>query len=83
MAVVQKQSAGETSAGSRAENGKAPDIAGASIPDTLTALGVNPDTGLTSADVETRRKESGYNEVGEKKEHPFLRFLSKFWGLSA
>ena len=83
MAVVQKQSAGETSAGSQAGTGKAPDIAGASIPDTLTALGVNPDTGLTSADVETRRKEHGYNEVAEKKEHPVLRFLSKFWGLSA
>jgi plasma-membrane proton-efflux P-type ATPase len=44
---------------------------------------VNPDTGLTHAEVESRRAESGYNEVAEKKEHPLLGFLRKFWGLSA
>jgi H+-transporting ATPase len=33
--------------------------------------------------VDTRRKVHGYNEVAEMKEHPILRFLSKFWGLSA
>ena len=47
----------------------------ASIPDTLAALHVNPDTGLTHAEVDTRRKEHGYNEVAEKKEHPVLKFL--------
>ena len=31
----------------------------------------------------TRRKAHGYNEVAETKTHPVLRFLSKFWGLSA
>jgi H+-transporting ATPase len=60
-----------------------PDIASASVPDTLTALRVNPDTGLTRAEVDLRRKAHGYNEVAEQKEHPILRFLSKFWGLSA
>ena len=64
-------------------NGKAPGIAVQSIPDTLTALKVNPETGLTSADVGVRRKEHGYNEVAEQKGHPLLRFLGKFWGLSA
>jgi magnesium-transporting ATPase (P-type) len=44
---------------------------------------VNPDTGLTHAVVENRRKESGYNEVAEKKGHPVLKFLKKFWGISA
>ncbi len=44
---------------------------------------MNPDTGLTHAEVESRRAESGYNEVAEKKEHPLLGFLRKFWGLSA
>jgi H+-transporting ATPase len=44
---------------------------------------VNPDTGLTRAEVESRRAESGYNEVAEKKEHPLVGFLRKFWGLSA
>ena len=51
-------------------NGKPPDIAVQSIPDTLTALQVNPRTGLTSADVDARRKEHGYNEVAEQKGHP-------------
>ncbi len=60
-----------------------PDIASASVPDTLAALRVNPDTGLTHAEVDLRRKESGFNEVAEKHTHPALMFLGKFWGLSA
>jgi H+-transporting ATPase len=60
-----------------------PDLASASIPDTLAALGVNPETGLTHAEVDTRRKEHGYNEVAEQKSHPLLSFLAKFWGVSA
>jgi H+-transporting ATPase len=61
----------------------APDIASASVPDTLAALHVNADTGLTHAEVEASRKEHGYNEVAVKKEHPVLLFLRKFWGISA
>ena len=64
-------------------NAKAPDIATASVPDTLAALHVNPDTGLTHAEVDTGRKEQGYNEVARKKGHPVLKFLGKFWGISA
>ena len=64
-------------------NAKAPDIATASVPDTLAALHVNPDTGLTHAEVDTGRKEHGYNEVARKKGHPILKFLGKFWGISA
>ena len=60
-----------------------PDIASASVPDTLAALHVNPETGLTRAAVDTRRIEHGYNEVAEQKGHPALKFLGKFWGLSA
>jgi H+-transporting ATPase len=60
-----------------------PNIAAASAPETLAFLHVNPDTGLSGAEVETRRKEHGYNEVVETKEHPVRRFLAKFWGLSA
>ena len=63
--------------------GKDTDIASASLPDTLAALHVNPETGLTHGEVDTRRKEHGYNEVAEQKEHPVLKFLGKFWGLSA
>src|ERR1035438_2338939 len=64
-------------------NGKPPDIATASVPDTLTSLHVNPDTGLTHEEVDVRRKENGYNEVDVKKGHPVLKFLRKFWGISA
>ena len=62
---------------------KPPEIASASVPDTLAALHVNPDTGLTRAEVNVRRKEHGYNEVAEKKQHQALKFLGKFWGISA
>ncbi|WP_435550630.1 plasma-membrane proton-efflux P-type ATPase [Desulfobacterium sp. N47] len=68
---------------SKPANAKPPDIASASVYDTLTALHVNPDTGLTHADVDVRREEHGYNEVSEKKGHPVLNFLRKFWGISA
>jgi H+-transporting ATPase len=71
------------SAPAQPANAKPPEIASASIPDTLTALHVNPETGLTRAEVDTRRKEHGYNEVAEQKEHPLLKFLGKFWGMSA
>src|SRR5579859_2590278 len=62
---------------------EAPDIASATVQDTLLALDVNFETGLTSADVGARRKEHGYNEVAEQKGHPVLKFLGKFWGVSA
>jgi H+-transporting ATPase len=68
---------------SKPANAKPPDIASASVPDTLAALHVNPDTGLTHAQVDASRKEHGYNEVAVKKEHPVLQFLRKFWGISA
>jgi plasma-membrane proton-efflux P-type ATPase len=59
------------------------DIASASVPDTLATLRVNPDSGLTHAEVETRRNEHGYNEVAQERAHPVRMFLGKFWGLSA
>ena len=62
---------------------KAFDIVSASVPDTLAALKVNPDTGLAAADVDARRKGSGYNEVAAKKRHPVVKFLQKFLGISA
>src|ERR1035437_8084002 len=68
---------------SKPANGKPPDIASASLPDALATLRVNPDTGLTHAEVEIRRKEHGYNEVAVTKGHPVLKFLRKFWGISA
>jgi plasma-membrane proton-efflux P-type ATPase len=65
------------------EKTKPQDIAAMSIPNTLSVLHVNPDTGLLPAEVEVRRKENGFNEVAEQKGHPFLGFLLKFWGTSA
>jgi H+-transporting ATPase len=62
---------------------KPADLATASIPDTLATLGVNPDVGLTDAEVDDRRKAHGYNEVAARTGHPVLRFLKKFWGISA
>ena len=41
------------------------------------------ETGLSLAEVEQRRQEYGPNEVPVEKGHPLLRFLGKFWGLSA
>ena len=68
---------------SKLANAKPPDIASASVPDTLAALHVNPETWLTHAEADVRRKEHGYNEVTEQKGHPVLKFLRKFWGVSA
>jgi H+-transporting ATPase len=65
------------------ESARPPDIASASVADTLATLHVNPDTGLSHADVDTRRKASGYNEVAVTKAHPVRAFLKKFWGISA
>src|SRR5664279_5473300 len=65
------------------EDTKVPDIASMSVPDTLAALHVNADSGLTNAEVDVRRKDQGYNEVAETKGHPVLRFFGKFWGISA
>lgn len=61
----------------------APDLASASVPETLAALHVKPEAGLTNAEVDSRRKEHGYNEVAEQKGHPLRLFFHKFWGMSA
>jgi len=66
-----------------ASNKKGIDLAAAAIPDTLAALKVDPEAGLTHAEANTRLKEHGYNEVMERRTHPVLTFLKKFWGLSA
>ena len=60
-----------------------PDIATATVDDTLTRLKVNPESGLSYSEIDVRRKDFGFNEVLEQKKHPFIRFLKKFWGISA
>jgi H+-transporting ATPase len=69
--------------GSISSSARASDFASISIPDTLSVLQVNPETGLTRTDVDSRRKQHGYNEVLERRQYPLLGFLKKFWGLSA
>ena len=56
----------------------APEIASASVPETLASLKVNPETGLARAEVDVRRQQNGYNEVAATKRHPVLKFLGKF-----
>ncbi|MGC8571961.1 MAG: plasma-membrane proton-efflux P-type ATPase [Candidatus Micrarchaeia archaeon] len=51
-----------------------------SINETLNALKVNLDYGLSSAEASKRLELYGYNEIPEKKQNPFLIFLSKFYG---
>ena len=63
--------------------GSGPGVNDMSVPETLTALQVNPEIGLSHADAVVRLKEHGYNEVAEEKGHPILDFLGKFRGLSA
>lgn len=64
--------------------GTAPvDLTPESIPATLARLNVDPDIGLTHAEVDARRQKHGYNEVAERKEHAVSQFLRKFWGISA
>ncbi len=68
---------------SMSSNKKEPDIASASVPETLSALHVDPAAGLTHVEADARLKEHGYNEVIERRGHPLLKFLGKFWGVSA
>jgi H+-transporting ATPase len=57
---------------------KAPDIASVPVPDTLAALHVDPEAGLTHAEVDTRRKEHGYNEVADARGSPASDHLLGF-----
>ena len=72
-----------TSRSMSASTNKGSDFATASVPDTLTALRVNPEAGLSRDETQDRLKEYGYNEVTEQRGHPLLKFLGKFWGVSA
>lgn len=49
----------------------------------LAMFGSNAETGLASDAAAGRLRREGPNDVPEQKSHPVLRFLKKFWGLSA
>ena len=53
------------------------------LTDTVADLASNRETGLVSAEATSRLERDGPNEVPERKSHPVLRFVAKFWGLSA
>ena len=53
------------------------------IEESLKRLGTDIATGLMTEEVKKRREEFGYNEVEEKKQSTAVRFLKKFWGLTA
>ena len=53
MQTITKKSVVE-SPSSKPTTAKEPDIASVSVPDTLAALHMNPETGLTHAEVDTR-----------------------------
>ena len=60
-------------------SGKAKD-SGAGFDTPPEWLETDMKTGLTSADVEQRRKKAGWNELMTEKENPFLKFLGYFRG---
>ena len=51
--------------------------------EVMALLETHPNEGLTSSEAERRRQRFGPNEVPEKRRHPLLSFLHKFWGLTA
>ena len=46
-------------------------------------LSVDIKTGLTEEEIEKRTRTFGFNEIPEIKKSPLMRFLKKFWGLTA
>ena len=65
------------------EQGSKPKFAGdlksLPMPELLEKLCSSPD-GLTQAEAQKRLAQCGPNEIKEKKDNPFLKFLSYFWG---
>ncbi len=48
--------------------------------ETLQELSADPDSGLSSGEVEKRQKQYGKNKIEEERKNPILVFLSHFWG---
>lgn len=46
-------------------------------------LNVDIKTGLTEEEAQNRTSKFGFNEIPEKKESSVIKFLKKFWGLTA
>jgi plasma-membrane proton-efflux P-type ATPase len=54
-----------------------------SASETLAALDSDASSGLADATAAARFRRDGPNDVPEPRSHPVLRFLRKFWGISA
>ncbi|NOT73444.1 MAG: plasma-membrane proton-efflux P-type ATPase [Cyclobacteriaceae bacterium] len=52
-------------------------------PEKISKQITDPARGLSQPDVETLRKQHGYNEVLGKETNALILFLKKFWGLTA
>jgi H+-transporting ATPase len=55
------------------------DLKSLPMPELQAKLGSSPD-GLSGAEAQKRLAQYGPNEIEEKKENPFLKFLTYFWG---
>ncbi len=55
------------------------DLQSMPMPELEAKLGSSPD-GLTGAEAKKRLTQYGPNEIEEKKDNPYLKFLSYFWG---
>jgi H+-transporting ATPase len=53
------------------------------VDEVVKLLKSDLNVGLKGTEVESRLKQYGYNEVPEKKINPAVRFVKKFWGLTA
>ena len=65
---------------SKPANAKPPDIASASVPDTLAALHVNPETGLTHAEVDTPPEGARLQRGGRAERAPGPQVPRKILG---
>jgi len=66
-------------AGDKIAAGGTDDLKNLAMPELFTKLGSTKD-GLSDAEAAKRLKQYGPNEIAEKADNPFLKFLSYFWG---
>jgi H+-transporting ATPase len=53
------------------------------VEEMVNFLKTDLNLGLKQSDAEDRLRQYGYNEIPEKKIHPIILFVKKFWGLTA
>jgi H+-transporting ATPase len=67
----------------RPKNLESQDYERMTVDNIVALLATDLKAGLKKTEVERRHQRFGFNEVPEKKTHPFRIFLKKFWGLTA